>query len=247
MQHVIVQVPQPRVDSNRTSETVRLDPGEVLEFGYRRGAGSLAVGRQDELATLAAGQITAAKGYWLLSNFNATTTYLVENLADPGEYVKVAACRDAAPVPFEMSRVVVPGNCGPQSLNVLSTSAPRVNTAKIMSPSSSRCVGLNTRRKYFLVLVALCEPRLLGDWPSGVPSMPEVIERLRPISGWSRLTRNAINYHIDYLAEKKLRNYIYVDSSTTRIRWKREALVSTALRHDLVRNEHLSLLPPRDK
>ena len=27
--------------------------------------------------------------------------------------------------------------------------------------------------------------------------------------------------------------------------WKREALVSMALRYDLVREEHLALLPPR--
>ncbi|MEO3930630.1 serine/threonine protein kinase [Micromonosporaceae bacterium B7E4] len=204
----------------------------------------LTVSRAGEILAPAAGRITVKSGYWLLSNFNASTAYLVENLTEAGEYIKVDPCRDAAPIPFELSRVVLPGNCGPQSLNVLSPSAARVDPADVISGLSFRCGGLNTRRKYFLVLVALCEPRLIGEWHVGVPSVPEIVERLRPLPGWSRLSRNTINYHIDYLAEQKLRNYLGRGSLGVRVRWKREALVSIALRHDLVRAEHLALLPP---
>jgi hypothetical protein len=56
---------------------------------------------------------------------------------------------------------------------------------------------------------------------------------------------SAVIFHIDYLATSKLRVRERAGAEDTpRIDWKREALVSLALRFDLVREEHLALLPP---
>ncbi|HEX6970554.1 MAG TPA: serine/threonine protein kinase [Micromonosporaceae bacterium] len=247
MQHVVVEAPgsKPgRAGGPRGKRTVRLSPGESLDFGYRRWSRTLMFGRQGGELSVVAGQIIAGHGYWSVSNFNAEIAYLVENTDDAGEYIKVAPCRAAVPIPFESSRLVLPGNCTPHSLHVLVSGAPRISPSRMVPEIPYQCGGLDSGRKHFLVLVALCEPRLLGDWHAGVPTVPEVVERLRPLPGWRDVSRNAVNYHIDYLFREKLRAYFGPDSPVPRVRWKREALVSIALRHDLVRVEHLSLLPP---
>src|SRR5690606_1199793 len=56
------------------------------------------------------------------------------------------------------------------------------------------------------------------------------------------LSRTAVNFHIDYLAREKLR--VKEPSGAGRADWQRAAPVSVALRFDLVRAEHLHLLPP---
>ena len=107
--------------------------------------------------------------------------------------------------------------------------------------------NLNKQSKYFLVLVALCEPRLRRSPMAAVPSVLEVVERLRPIAGFENVNRSSVNYHIDYLREHKLFLDDWVVSTRGgRMHSKREALVSFALRHDLVREEHIQLLPPRN-
>ncbi|TDC42858.1 serine/threonine protein kinase [Micromonospora sp. KC213] len=245
--YVVVQLDgssQPRRES-RPRHTVRLRPGHGVEFGFRRQSRAIALAGPDVQLVPVAGRITAAANHWSVTNFSAEYSYLVENLDDGGEYVRVHPGRDCAPIPFERSSLVLPGNCGPQSITVLVFGASRVDPTRMMPPVRFRCGGLDIRRKYFLVLVALCEPRLLSGWHAGVPSVPEVMERLRPLVGWGSVSRNAINYHIDYLAGEKLHNYLGANVSPNRVRWKREALVSVALRHGLVRPEHLSLLPPR--
>jgi hypothetical protein len=50
-----------------------------------------------------AGEVIAGDDQWRLSNFSATTNYVVEKLEGGGEYVKVAPGRLAAPIPFELS------------------------------------------------------------------------------------------------------------------------------------------------
>jgi hypothetical protein len=96
------------------------------------------------------------------------------------------------------------------------------------------------------VLVALCEPRLRDPSDGVLPGAGDIAERLRPLESCRGLTRSAVNYHIDYLACTKLRvKQPAPDGESHRLEWKREALVSLALRFGLVRDEHLRLLPPR--
>ncbi len=61
------------------------------------------------------------------------------------------------------------------------------------------------------------------------------------------LTRRAVAFHIDYLARRKLRvrePAAAFAAPGVRADWQRAALVSIALRFDLVRAEHLTLLTP---
>ncbi|MFD7586031.1 serine/threonine protein kinase, partial [Kitasatospora sp. NPDC059811] len=97
--------------------------------------------------------------------------------------------------------------------------------------------------KYFLVLLALCEPRLRSPSAAVVPGVTDVLARLRALPSCHGLTRSAVNYHIDYLVWTKLRlREPYEDGPGG---GKREELAALALKFDLVREEHLALLPPR--
>jgi hypothetical protein len=101
---------------------------------------------------------------------------------------------------------------------------------------------LDQTAKYFLVLVALCEPRLRDASSVVIPTVPEVIERLRQ-AGYPRLARTSVNFHIEYLARHKLQ-VKPVDATPGKADWQRAALVSLALRFNLVNHQHLALLSP---
>jgi hypothetical protein len=108
--------------------------------------------------------------------------------------------------------------------------------------------ALDVTAKYFLVLVALCEPRLRDPSDGALPGAGDIAERLRPLESCRGLTRSAVNYHIDYLAFAKLRLDVGEESGADgngRTGAKRARLASLALRFGLVREEHLALLPSR--
>jgi hypothetical protein len=105
---------------------------------------------------------------------------------------------------------------------------------------------LDESSKYFLVLVALCEPRLRDESHVAIPTIERVVERLRPLPSCRDLTAAAVTFHIDYLARAKLRvKQEPVAGASGRLDTKRAALVSLALRFNLVREDHLRLLPAR--
>ena len=75
-------------------------------------------------------------------------------------------------------------------------------------------------------------------------ALPAVALALTAMALLLKLTRAAMNFQIDYLARTKLRVLAPdADSLAGKADWQREALVRTALRFDLVREEHLDLLP----
>ena len=57
--------------------------------------------------------------------------------------------------------------------------------------------SLDETAKYFLVLTALCEPRLRDGSSAALPTDPEIMDRLRPLPAGQDLTRSAVNFHID--------------------------------------------------
>jgi hypothetical protein len=57
------------------------------------------------------------------------------------------------------------------------------------------------------------------------------------------LARSAVNFHLDHLARSKLRLRQPGAAERPRLAGRRAALASFALRFDLVREEHLDLLP----
>ncbi|MFC4031309.1 serine/threonine protein kinase [Streptomyces polygonati] len=255
MDTVIVQLPDerrpPDGEPAGRPRLLKLGPGETARFGRGAPGSPVPVRLRDPGVSRCAGQITAAEDYWRLSNYSRTATYVVENLEGAGEHIKVAPGRLGAPVPFEFSRVLLPSHGADVGFKVF---APQhayqdddPGTGGEGGERTTTPFALDPTAKYFLVLLALCEPRLRNASTGAVPGVGDLLERLRPLDSCRGLTRSAVNYHIDYLASVKLR---LLDGAAG---WdeeglpggKREELVAFALRFDLVREEHLSMLPRR--
>ncbi|MGW0417796.1 serine/threonine protein kinase [Streptomyces sp. NPDC003015] len=251
---IIVQPPGPSRPSEVDvggPELLHMGPGDVADFGRGMPGGrAVSIVLPDPGISRRAGRLEAAEDYWRLSNFSHDTAYVVENLEGAGEYITVAPGRLGAPVPFEFSRVVLPALGGTVDFKVF---APQHAYLDEQSPSGAgeltvHPYALDATAKYFLVLVALCEPRLRDPSDDVLPGAGDIAERLRPLESCRGLTRSAVNYHIDYLSLAKLRLDLGDEPGADgngRTGVKRARLASLALRFGLVREEHLALLPSR--
>jgi hypothetical protein len=246
METVLVQVPAP--DGGPPTQVVNVGPGETLRFGRGAPEYEVDIALPHDGVSRLAGEISTVEDYWLISNLSHDKTYVVDNPEGGGEYLMVSPRRIAAPVPFEFARVSLPVTDGPVSFLVF---APQHSYADPDSPDAlagdrtTAAFPLDETAKYFLILVALCEPRLLDSSTVALPTAAEIVERLKTHERCRELTRTAVNYHIDYLAITKLRVKEPRPGADERLEWKREALVSVALRFGLVRDEHRRLLPSR--
>lgn len=223
---------------------VELPPGQSATFG-RAGADILL---PDTAVSRAAGVVTAVEDHWVISNLSHRSTYVIENPEGGGEFVKVAPRRIDMPVPFEFARVVVPAGGRPADFYVFAAqhqyADPREAPAR-GTDATRVAFPLDETAKYFLVLVALCEPRLRDSTAHVIRTVPEILDRLAAAPAAAGLSRAAVNFHIDYLARAKLRvKKAADDQQDGKADWQRAALVSLALQFDLVRHEHLALLPP---
>ncbi len=172
----------------------------------------------------------------------------MENPEGAGEYVTVSPRRIGAPIPFEFSRVVLPVKGGTESFLVFApehTFAEDVDLERLVGEPTASAFSLDEAKKYFLVLVALCEPRLRDTATVALPTAGQVVERLRALPSCRSLNANAVNWHIDYLARKLRVKDDALGAASERLEWRREAAVSVALRFGPVRPDHLRLLPPR--
>ncbi|WP_154697683.1 serine/threonine protein kinase [Lentzea guizhouensis] len=212
---------------------VEVANGDSVTFGRRERDGTLVIGCD---ATSAAGRIHAFEDYWLLANSSTSNTYCVENLEGVGEYVKVQAGRGEVPIPFELSRVMLAAGGGHNSFTVF---APERPDTGVVPGSDDALPLLDEESRYFMVLVCLCEPRLRRGGAAAVPTPAQVSQRLSRFGDERALGRSAVNYHIDYLAGK----FGPVAPAGMTRAAKRESLVASALKFDLVRPEHLSLMP----
>jgi serine/threonine-protein kinase len=232
--------------------TVRLGAGEVARFGRGSDTVPVELRLDDPAVSRLAGEIRVADDHWLLSNHSTTQSYLVENPEGAGEYLRVPPRRVGAPIPFEFARVVLPTRGAGVSFQVFAPDHVYLDPG---GPADGRrgtqtltAYSLDETATYFLVLVALCEPRLRDESALAVPTTPEIVERLRSHPQCARLTARAVSSHIDYLAEEKLRIVSPGERETgrgARRNGKREALVGIALRFGLVGEGHLRLLPAR--
>jgi hypothetical protein len=246
METVLVQVPSP--DGGPPSQVVHVGPGERVRFGRGSARCDVDIELPHDGVSRLAGEITAVEDYWLISNLSTEKTYVVDNPEGGGEYLTIAPRRLAAPVPFEFARVSLPLTDGPVSFLVFAPQhvyADPGEPAELDGERTTAAFPLDETAKYFLILVALCEPRLRDGSTVALPTAGEIVERLRSHEQCRELTRAAVNYHVDYLATTKLRVKEPRPGADERLEWKREALVSIALRYGLVRNEHRRLLPPR--
>ncbi|SDK75048.1 FHA domain-containing protein [Streptomyces indicus] len=220
---------------------LRLRPGEKLTFG--RAARDLTL--DHEGVSRQAGEIAAQGAFWILSNLSRSQTYVVENPEGAGEHIKVAPGRLDAPVPFEFSRVVLPAA---GDLLAFEVWAPRHehlprHTDGLGGTETVPAFSLDVTKRYFAVLAALCEPRLRGAPHAPVPTVEQVARRLAP--RWPAASRATVQWNIDYLAVKlRLKASADAAEGGPRLHGKKEALVSLALRFDLVREDDLAVLPP---
>ena len=225
---------------------VTLQPGESVTFGRQPGDDGHTLTLEQAGAPRRAGIITAVSDHWLLSNLSRDRTLLVDNPEGAGEHVKVAPRRIDAPIPFELARLLVPTEGGSVKLVVF---APQHRFLDVDSqtfaggPTTSPAFALDETAKYFLVLIALCEPRLRDSASMALPTDEEIVARLRHLPGCGELTRSAVNFHLEYLTYTKLRLRGPADEKPSS---RRADLVAFALRFDLVRFDHLRLLATPD-
>jgi hypothetical protein len=220
---------------------VRIAAGERLTFGRAGTDGGLVI--DHEGVPRVAGEITAHRSFWLLSNLSEDQTYVVENPEGSGEHLKIAPGRTEAPVPFEFSRVVLPAAGDLLSFDVW---APRhafrsADRRGLAGAATAPAFALDRTSRYFAVLAALCEPRLRGEPHASLPAVEQLVERLRPV--WPAVSRSSVYWNIDYLALKlRLRPGPDTAEPGLRVNGKKDSLVSLALRFDLVREDDLVVL-----
>ncbi|WP_171114302.1 MULTISPECIES: FHA domain-containing protein [unclassified Streptomyces] len=228
--------------SSRPDDQIRMAPGEALTFGRAVPEGVGLAIAHDGVPRLA-GEITAHRTYWLLSNLSEEQTYVVENPEGAGEHVKVAPGRVEAPVPFEFSRVVLPAAGDLLAFDVWAPRHTFRSAARhgLTGATTAPAFALDRTKRYFAVLVALCEPRLRGEPHAPLPVVEQLVERLRPT--WPTVSRSSVYWNIDYLTLKlRLRPGPDTAEPGRRLNGKKETLVSLALRFDLVREDDLVVL-----
>ncbi|KOU64050.1 hypothetical protein ADK57_20040 [Streptomyces sp. MMG1533] len=225
----------------RPDGQIRIATGEQLGFGRAATGGGLTIGHEG--VPRIAGEITAHRNFWMLSNLSADQTYVVENPEGAGEHIKVGPGRLDAPVPFEFARVVLPAAGDLLTFDVW---APRhtfrsADRHALSGAVTAPAFTLDRTKRYFAVLTALCEPRLRGELHVPLPAVEQLVERLRPV--WPTVSRSAVYWNIDYLALKlRLRPGPDTAEPGQRVNGKKESLVSLALRFDLVREDDLVAL-----
>jgi hypothetical protein len=238
---------QPWAAGETDFRPVELEPGEEMTFGRGPAHGAARVRIDlvlpDPGVPRLAGRIRAVDDYWLVSNLNRSKTYVVENPEGGGEFIKVPPGRLNAPIPYEFSRVVLPTGDAPLSFLVFAPehAYTALEAADgLLGEETTTAFSLDETAKYFLILVALCESRLKDSASTVIPTVPQLLDRLRDHPARADLTRAAVNFHIHYLARTKLR--VRNPEESGKADWQRAALVSLALRFNLVRPEHLTLL-----
>ncbi|MFJ5260811.1 FHA domain-containing protein [Streptomyces sp. NPDC088387] len=250
MSGILIHLPS----ENRTEPptTLRLGPGETARFGRGTQAHPVELQLPDPAVSRLAGEIRVTDDHWQLTNYSSTHSYLVENPEGAGEYLRVPPRRSGAPIPFEFARVVLPTRGSSVSFQVFAPDHVYLDAddpAGTWGTRTLNAYSLDETATYFLVLVALCEPRLRDESAVSVPTTPQIVERIRSHPALTQLTARAVSAHLDYLADQKLRIRGPQDTGDpgngTRRTGKREAVVGVALRFGLVREEHLTLLPPR--
>ncbi|GHH13178.1 FHA domain-containing protein [Streptomyces lanatus] len=223
------------------NDQVRIAAGERLSFGRDAGRNELTIAHEG--VPRSAGEITAHRSFWLLSNFSEDQTYVVENPEGAGEHLKIAPGRLEAPVPFEFARVVLPAAGDLLTFDVWAPRHAFRSAARqgLPGPATTPAFALDRTSRYFAVLAALCEPRLRGEPHAPLPAVEQLVERLRPV--WPTVSRSSVYWNIDYLALKlRLRPGPDTAEPGLRVNGKKESLVSFALRFDLVREDDLTVL-----
>jgi hypothetical protein len=191
------------------------------------------------------GRVGAGPRYWSVSNYSADTPLVVEDARDGQGYARVRPGAHAVPVPFAHARVVILSSVGIVGFTVDSEGQPDPGVLPGSPPL------LDSTAKYFAVLVALCEPALRYGSAALIPTSPQVAQALANVAGCRGITVPAVQYHVHYLLNVKLRTQVDHHCALRgaprpgrRDQYRRAVLVDLALRFGLVRPAHLRLLAP---
>ncbi|MFF0573601.1 hypothetical protein [Streptosporangium saharense] len=176
-----------------------------------------------------AGRLSAHQDHWRVDN-QGGIRLIVENIEHPDEYFGIAPGRAEVPVPFVTARVVSAQETEVE-LTVLGPTPPRPGG---VSSESATAGQLDRDTAYYAVLHTLCGPRLWHGPESRLPTSGQIAAALRA-SGY-RLTPRAVDAHIDYLLDKL--GARPVTGRITGRGWKREVLVTRAMRLGLVTFDH---------
>ena len=233
-------------DSDTPMDTHHLAPGQTRTFGrggrnrdvdMKLAAGDLAVQRH-------AGDITSYGDHWRISNVSQNRSYIVENTERLAGFVQVPPNTHGMLVPFETSRVRIPGGAGEHSFLVMAPAAcasvlvPYLrdsdsdwhdNTGERTEATSFRMDRFHT---YYRVLVAYCEPQLRGLNPP-VPPQRQVAERVN-------IGTSAVNSHVDYLLKEKFR--VDLEGNGQGVGWRAQVLIEKALYFGVVTERDLAIL-----
>ncbi|MFD4456824.1 hypothetical protein [Nocardia sp. NPDC058480] len=239
---VLVHVPAPLEGPRQPA--LNLWPGEASSFG--RGSDTFRVDIRIDRPGISrvAGRIEVVDSYWLLTNLSSrtTATYVVHNDEGRGEHFTIRP-GERLPVPFASSRVELLSAEGEVvDFKVFAMRRPlaTIPEVTVTGRTADPIRPLDPTTKHFLVLVALCEPRLVYG-SAAIPTIPGLLRTLRrTATGQDLATTAAVNYHIEYLVERLgLKGYGELED-------RRAALIGRALWFGIVREEHLALLTPVD-
>jgi hypothetical protein len=222
---------------------VDLAPGERLSFGS---CGCAQCGHALVLATPRpgdlVGRVTASADHWRLDNLSVTTPLLCRDLEDATQLVRVGPGRLGVVIPFELAQVSWAGHGTAEPLTVF-------GPEPAFGAGPGRCCGaggapddvhLNRGAAYYAVLEALCAPWLAGGPGTRLPRSADIAAELSRRG--LRLTRRAVDHHIDYLVDRL--GVGAGDEPGARFR-RREALVEAAVLGGYVgdRSERLQAVP----
>lgn len=237
---VLVHAPAPA--SAERPPALNLWGGESVVFGRGSATHPVDLRLGGPGVSRVAGRIDAVDSYWMLTNLAswAQATYVVHNDEGRGEHFTLRP-GERLPVPFAASRVELldaASNVVDFKVFVLRRD-PTPVVRPVTPETGGRTTGpahpMDETTKHFLVLVALCEPRLVHG-SAAVPTVPELLRRVqRTRTGGGISTASAVNFHIEYLVDRLgLRNDM--------LEGRRAALINRALWFGIVREEHLDLL-----
>jgi serine/threonine-protein kinase len=228
--------------TGESAQAYDLCPGQSVTFGpCNCGRCLLDVKVANTRVGGVTGRLIACEDHWRIANFGPTARLVVEDLEHAYHLITVAA-QTSAVVPFELADVSVGG------FHLLRVFGPEAQgpsaQAPVARPSCAQAADpLHVDTAYFAVLVALCEPRLRGFAGTPLPTSAEIAEALRH-KGLT-LSSRAVDAHIEYLLDK-LALALPRDKAQSRHVWRKEILVTTAIRRGLVGPEHLPDTRSRD-
>lgn len=235
IRHVSLITIQSDYDDTAKVPTVHLRPGEEVTFGRGFRERPADIPLDDPAVSKAAGIVRAVRHYWEISNLSTRCAYVVDNLDAEGR-IRLSPGTLDAPIPFERSRVRVPGHTNELTFLVLAPGKDRT-VDRHTGRSTAIPYPLDPETTHFLVLVALCEPQLLDPTCDVVPTVTDLQRRMPGLY----LSRTGVDHHINFLAITKFG--LTPPGRGKGVSWKPQAIVRHALQFSLVTKEHLALLP----